>query len=81
LAKTVLTENEKRDLTAIASELLEIRKLVEELSESLVNLSDKELFRFLNVNEKGVEEKQVENYKEKLEKQLDIAKKEFRWQI
>jgi hypothetical protein len=78
LAKTVLTENDKRDLTIMASELLEIRKLVEKLAETLVNLSDKELLRFINASQEGVKEKQVDNYKETLEKQIDIAEKEFR---
>ena len=78
MVKTVLTENDKRDLTVMASELSEIRKLVEKLAETLVNLSDKELLRFINANQEGVREKQVDSYKETLEKQIDIAKKEFR---
>jgi hypothetical protein len=78
LAKTVLTENDKRDLTVMASELSEIRKLVEKLAETLVNLSDKELLRFINASQEGVREKQVDNYKETLEKQIDIVEKEFR---
>jgi hypothetical protein len=73
-----LTENDKRDLTVMALELSEIRKLVEKLAETLVNLSDKELLRFINANQEGVKEKQVDNYKETLEKQIDIAEKEFR---
>lgn len=79
MAKTVFTEEEKRNLKAIASELLEIHKLVDELAETLANLSNKELLKFLNANsEQDLKEKQVDNYKEKLEKQLDIAEKEFR---
>jgi hypothetical protein len=73
-----LTENDKRDLTVMASELSEIRKLVEKLSETLVNLSDKELLRFINASQEGVREKQVDSYKETLEKQIEIAEKEFR---
>jgi hypothetical protein len=78
LVKTVLTENDKRDLTVMALELSEIRKLVEKLAETLVNLSDKELLRFINASQEGVKEKQVDSYKETLEKQIDIAEKEFR---
>jgi hypothetical protein len=78
LVKTVLTENDKRDLTVMALELSEIRKLVEKLAETLVSLSDKELLRFINASQEGVREKQVDNYKETLEKQIDIAEKEFR---
>jgi len=73
-----LTENDKRDLTVMALELSEIRKLVEKLAETLVSLSDKELLRFINASQEGVREKQVDNYKETLEKQIDIAEKEFR---
>ena len=78
MAKTVLTENDNRELTLIALELSEIRKLVEKLAETLVNLSDKDLLRFINANQEGIKEKQVDSYKETLEKQIDIAEKEFR---
>jgi hypothetical protein len=73
-----LTENDKRDLAVMALELSEIRKLVEKLAETLVNLSDKELLRFINANQEGIREKQVDRYKETLEEQIDIAEKEFR---
>jgi hypothetical protein len=76
--KTVLTENDRRDLTVMASELSEIRKLVEKLAETLVNLSDKDLLRFINASQEGVRNRQVDSYKETLEKQIDIAEKEFR---
>jgi hypothetical protein len=78
LVKTVLTEQDKRDLKVIALELFEIRKLVEKLAETLVNLSDKELIKFFNAGQDDVKEKQVDKYKESLEKQLDMAEKEFR---
>jgi hypothetical protein len=78
LVKTVLTDQDKRDLKVIASELLEIRKLVDKLAETLVNLSDKELLKFCNASQDDLKENQVDRYKEKLEKQLDIAEKEFR---
>ena len=79
MVKIVLTEQDRRDFKGIALELLEIRKLVDELAETLVNLSDKELMKFCNANRnEDVKEKQVDNYKERLEKQLDIAEKEFR---
>ena len=78
LVKTVLTDEDKRALKGIALELLEIRKLVLELAEILVKLSDKELMKILNASENDLKELQVENYKETLEKQVDIAEKEFR---
>lgn len=78
MVKTVLTEEDKRDLKIIALELFEIRKLVEKLAETLVTLSDKELLKFFNATQDDVKENQVDKYKETLEKQLDIAEKEFR---
>ena len=78
LVKTVFTDEDKRNLKGIALELLEIRKLVEELAEKLVNLSDKELMKSLNASQNDLKENQVDNYKETLEKQVDIAEKEFR---
>ena len=78
MIKTVLTDNDKRDLMVMASELSEIRKLIEKLAETLVNLSDKELLRFINSSQEVIKEKQIDCYKETLEKQIDIAEKEFR---
>ena len=78
LAKTAFTEEDKRNLKVIALELYEIRKLIEELAETLVKLSNKELLRFLNSGQDDLKEGQVDGYKETLERQLDIAEKEFR---
>lgn len=78
MAKTALTEEDKRILKGVASELFEIRKLVDELAEPLVKLSDKELLKAFNADRDNLKESQVDSYKEKLEKQLFIAEKEFR---
>jgi hypothetical protein len=78
LAKTVLTDENKRNLREIAEELKEIRNLINELAETLVNLSDKKLMESFNATLDNLKENQVESYKEKLEKQVDIAKKELR---
>ena len=78
MVRTVFTDEDKRNLTVIAAELIELRKLIEELTESLVNLSDKKLLKMLNASQDDLEENKVLNYKEKLEKQIDIAEKEFR---
>jgi hypothetical protein len=77
LAKTVLTEEDKRTFKVIASELLEICKTIDKLAETMVKLSDKELLKAFNANKYDLNESQVESYKERQEKQLDIAKREF----
>ncbi len=78
MVKIVWTEGDKRELKVIALELLEIRKLVEKLAETLVNLSDKELLRLCNASQDDLKERQVDSYEETLEKQLNAAEKEFR---
>jgi hypothetical protein len=78
LVSTVFTEDDRRNLKVIAAELLELQKLIEELTESLVNISDKKLLKMLNESQDDLNENQVQNFKEKLEKQVYIAEKEFR---
>jgi len=75
----VFNDDERRNLRAIAVELHELRKVVMELAETLVKMSDKELLKSLNSSQEGVEDNKVLNYKEKLEKQIDVAEKEFRF--
>jgi len=75
---TVFTEEDKRNFKVIVLELFEIRKLIEELAETLVNLSDKELLKSLKASEAVLKENHVDRYRETLEKQVDIAEKEFR---
>lgn len=57
---------------------MEIRKLIEELAETLANISDKKLMESFNSSPSGIKESQVDGYKETLERQIDIAEKEFR---
>jgi hypothetical protein len=78
LVKTVLTDEDRRYLKVVALELFEIRKLIAVLAETLVNLSDKELLKILNASPEDFKENQVDRYKEKLDRQVDIAEKEFR---
>jgi hypothetical protein len=78
LVRTVITDDDKRNLKVIAAELIDLRKLIEELTESLVTVSDKKLLKMLNASQDDLKENKVLNYKEKLEKQIDIAEKEFR---
>ena len=78
MVRTVFTDDDKKNLKVIAAELIELRKLIEELTESLVNVSDKKLLKMLNASQDDLKENKVLNYKEKLEKQIDIVEKEFR---
>ena len=78
MVRTVCTDEDKKNLKVIATQLMELRKLIEELTESLVNVSDKKLMKMLNASQDDLDENKVLNYKEKLEKQIDIAEKEFR---
>ena len=78
MVRTVFTDDDKKNLKVIAAELIELRKLIEELTESLVKVSDKKLMKMLNASQDDFKENKVLNYKEKLEKQIDIAEKEFR---
>ena len=75
---TVFTEEDKRNLKVIAAELLEIRKLLDELAEKLVNLSDKELMRSFNASQIDLKENELLRCREKLQEQIDSAEKEFR---
>ena len=76
--KAVLTDEDRRNFKGTALELYEIRRLIMKLAEALVNLSDRELLKILDAGESGLKEKQVDSYKETLEKQVDVAEKEFR---
>jgi len=73
-----VTEEDKIHLKAIVLELYEIRKLIEKLAETIVNLSDKELLKNLKASQENLKEKQVDRYREKLEKQVGIVEKELR---
>jgi len=77
LVKAVFTDEDRQSLKSIALELKELRKFVEELAETLVNLSDKDLMKIFNSDQIDLKENQVANCREKLEKQLHAAEKEF----
>ncbi len=77
LIKYIVTEEDKRSLKALAIELHEIRKLIEQLAETAVNLSDKQFLKCFNASQNALKEKQVDRYWETLEKEIDIVEKEF----
>ena len=64
-------------LRVIAAELLEIRKLIGELAEKLVNLSDKELMKSFDVDQINLKEDELQKCTLKMQGQLDRAEKEF----
>jgi glutathionyl-hydroquinone reductase len=78
VGRTVITDEDKRNLKVIALELFEIRKLVVELTETFVNTNDKKLMKMLNASQDDLKENKVDSYRETLEEQIDIAEKEFR---
>ncbi|MCL4429344.1 MAG: hypothetical protein M1167_01200 [Chloroflexi bacterium] len=77
MVKTVFTDEDKRNLRGIAEELKEIRKLLDELAEKLVDLSDKELIKSFGASQIDLKENEVLRCREKLEEQLDNAEKEL----
>ncbi len=77
LVNAVVLQEEKIALKAVALELREIRKLIDKIAETLVNLSDKDFLKALNAAPSSFRECQVDHYRERLEAQVDIAEKEF----
>lgn len=77
MVSSVLTEEEKGKLKAIAAEVLEISKLVDKLAQTSVNLSDKELLKFLDASKGDFKETELDRCHEKLLKQLDVVEDEF----
>jgi hypothetical protein len=78
LFKTVFTEEDKKNLRAIAEELRDLRKLIEKLTETMVNINDKKLLESFQATQNDFNENKVLSYKETLQKQIDIAEKEIR---
>jgi hypothetical protein len=78
LFKTVFTEEDKKNLRAIAEELKDLRKLIEKLTETMVNINDKKLLESFQATQNDFNENKVLSYKETLQKQIDIAEKEIR---
>ncbi len=78
LANTVLTEEERGYLKALALELADIRKQLNQLAEALARLNDKQFLKVFNEDSQGkFTEKQVDNYQLALQKQVDAAEDEF----
>jgi hypothetical protein len=77
MVKTVFTDEDKRNLRGIALELKEIRKLIEGLTEKIVNFSDKDLMKNFNASQIDLKENEVLRCRERLQEQVDRAEKEL----
>jgi hypothetical protein len=76
LVEAVFTDEDKKNLKAIAEELPKLRRVVEELKETLEILSDEKLMKGIDKSLKDVKENKVLSYKEMLE-ELSIDEKEL----
>jgi hypothetical protein len=74
----VLTEEDKLNLRTLAVEIVEIRKQLNQLTETLAKLNDKQFLKAFTDNKPDVTEKKVDNYQLSLQKKVDAAKNEFR---
>jgi len=81
LANTVLTDQEKIYLKTLALELADIRRQLDQITEALAKLNDKQFFKmFCEESDKvDLTEKQVDKYQLALQKQADAVEGEFRY--
>jgi len=76
LVETVFTDEDKKNLRAIAEELPKLRMMVEELAETLEVLSDEKLMKSIQRSLGDLKAGRVLSYKEML-KELSIDEKEL----
>lgn len=79
MANTVLTEEDIIVLRGLAVEIVDIRKQLNQLAETLSKLNDKQFLKAFTYNKPDLTEKQVDNYQLSLQKQVDAAENEFRY--
>jgi hypothetical protein len=80
LAKTALTEEEKLCIKALALDIADLRKKINELAEALAKMNDKQFKEaFSQETKEDLTEKQVDKYQLALQKQVDNAENEFRY--
>jgi len=80
LTKAVISDEESRYLKTIALELVEICKQLNQLSEFMAKLNDKEFLKSFNEEFKNeVSERQVDKYQLSLQKKIDATESEFRY--
>lgn len=79
LAKTALTDEEKLCIKALALDIADLRKKINELAEALAKMNDKQFKEaFTKETKEDLTEKQVDKYQLSLQKQVDNAENEFR---
>jgi hypothetical protein len=79
LARTALTDEEKMCIKALALDIADLRKQINQLAEALAKMNDKQFREAFAVEDKiEVTEKQVDNYQLSLQKKVDTAESELR---
>jgi hypothetical protein len=79
LARTVLTDEEKMCIKALALDIADLRKQINQLAEALAKMNDKQFREAFSQEDKiDVSENQVDNYELALQKKMDAAESEFR---
>jgi hypothetical protein len=79
LARTALTNEEKLCIKALALDIADLRKQINQLAEALARMNEKQ-FReaFATEDKVDVTEKQVDNYQLALQKKIDAAESDMR---
>jgi hypothetical protein len=79
LGKTALTQEERMCIKALAIDIADLRKQINQLAEALAKMNDKQFREAFSQEDKiDVSEKQVDNYELALQKKMDAAESEFR---
>jgi hypothetical protein len=79
LARTVLTDEEKLCIRALALDIADLRKQINQLAEALAKMNDKQFKEAFAQDDKvDVTEKQVDDYKLALQKKMDAAESDLR---
>ena len=79
MARTVLTDEEKKCIKALALDIADLRKQIDQLAEALSKMNDKQVKEAYAAEDKvDVTEKQVDSYQLSLQKKMDTAESELR---
>jgi hypothetical protein len=76
LVEAVFTDEDKKNLRAIAEEMPKLRLAIEELKETVEILSDEKLMKSIQSSQKDVDENRTLTYEEVLE-ELSINEEEL----